>query len=77
MRGKRRMIAALGLAVLGVAPLLAVAAPAGAQDPEYPPGTCRLSLNASVAERGCFLMNRLSSVARRAANRARSIMRTI
>ena len=32
---------------------------------------------ASVAERGCFLMNRLSSVARRAANRARSIMETI
>ncbi len=52
MRGKRRMIAVLGLAVLGITPLLAVAAPAGAQDPEYPPGTCQLSLNASVAERG-------------------------
>jgi hypothetical protein len=44
--------AVLGLAVLGLAPLLALAAPASAQDPEYPPGTCRLSLNVSVAERG-------------------------
>ena len=52
MRGKRNVVAVLGFAVLGIAPLLAVAAPAGAQDPEYPPGTCRLSLNASVAERG-------------------------
>jgi hypothetical protein len=50
--GIRKVAVVLGLAVLGVAPLLAVAAPAGAQDPEYPPGTCSLSLNVSVAEVG-------------------------
>jgi hypothetical protein len=52
VRGMRKVAAVLGFAVLGVAPLLAMAAPAGAQDPEYPPGTCRLSLNVSVAEIG-------------------------
>ena len=52
VRGMGKLAAVLGFAVLGVAPLMASAAPAGAQDPEYPPGTCRLALNVSVAERG-------------------------
>ena len=47
------------------------------QDIGTPPSRDCLALFASVAERGCFLMNRLSSVARRAANRARSIMKSI
>lgn len=52
MRGMRRLMAITGLAVLGLTPLIATAAPAGAQDPEYPPGTCQLALSVSVAERG-------------------------
>jgi hypothetical protein len=53
LQGMRRLMAITGLTALGLTPLVATAAPAGAQgDPEYPPGSCQLALSVSVAERG-------------------------
>jgi hypothetical protein len=49
----RRWVGVPGMIVGCGALLVMSVAPAGAQDdPEYPPGTCALSLSVSVAERG-------------------------